>query len=446
MVFLLLAGLMDAGDAGSEAIHAQEAPRAEFEYTLEGPYTHRNLGLFLVHGADRSLGKKFLTLQEALKGQQAVVHETENVNELAVENVNEESFVYIQAGDVVTGGKQDRVLALDLLLGPRSGKVSIASFCVERGRWSRRGTEYDSIFGGSDHQLPTKGLKLAMKSQQSQSQVWSEVAMSNNAISLNAASVLTESTRELRDSDVESGKASTFSATAGEYSVPPALAGTGSESSARQQPEEDGGSAISNGGGAVMASDDSQAMTGAVTVIGITDHVGTVTGLAIVSVDGIAETVSGGLTIAADSSLNATLDNPEVQKAAQEYLEPLLAITEGKEDVIGFVYAVNGKISSAEVYGSSDLFKRMWPKLLQASAMEAIADFRKEQAFEEVTSDAVQAFLVKAKAGKLSEKEIQKGVKLLTCETDEILFSETREVSDGDAWIHRSYLSQSSRE
>ena len=36
------------------------------DYRLSGPYTHRNLTIFLVHGKDLIKGKSFLTLQEAL--------------------------------------------------------------------------------------------------------------------------------------------------------------------------------------------------------------------------------------------------------------------------------------------------------------------------------------------------------------------------------------------
>ncbi len=43
-----------------------------------------------------------------------IVHETQEVNELAVENVSRTEEVFIQAGDIVKGGQQDRVLAVDL--------------------------------------------------------------------------------------------------------------------------------------------------------------------------------------------------------------------------------------------------------------------------------------------------------------------------------------------
>ena len=49
--------------------------------------------------------------------------------------------MFVQSGDIVKGGQQDRVLTVSLLLPPKSGRIPIASFCVEQGRWAARGKE-----------------------------------------------------------------------------------------------------------------------------------------------------------------------------------------------------------------------------------------------------------------------------------------------------------------
>ena len=112
-------------------------------YTISGPFTHDNLTIFLLHGKDTLSGKPLLTLQEALEQKKAVVHETAQVNELSVENVSEDVEIYVQPGDIVKGGRQDRLIAVDLILPPKSDKVPIASFCVEARRWAKRGGEAD---------------------------------------------------------------------------------------------------------------------------------------------------------------------------------------------------------------------------------------------------------------------------------------------------------------
>jgi len=61
---------------------------------LSGAYTHENLTIFLISGEDRIKGKNFLTLQEAIEQKKMIVHETENVNGLAVENVSSDQEIF----------------------------------------------------------------------------------------------------------------------------------------------------------------------------------------------------------------------------------------------------------------------------------------------------------------------------------------------------------------
>jgi hypothetical protein len=75
---------------------------------LSGPYKHDNLSIYLVHGQDR-VQTKYLTLTEALEQHKVVVYETGSVNQLQIENLSKED-VYIQSGESVKGGRQDRVL------------------------------------------------------------------------------------------------------------------------------------------------------------------------------------------------------------------------------------------------------------------------------------------------------------------------------------------------
>ena len=46
----------------------EEVPPLKIDgYTISGPYEHKNLSLYLVHGKDKLPGKKFITLEKALK-------------------------------------------------------------------------------------------------------------------------------------------------------------------------------------------------------------------------------------------------------------------------------------------------------------------------------------------------------------------------------------------
>ena len=127
-------------------------------YRLSGPAVHGNLAIYFVHGQSRG-GPVPLTLAEALAKKTIEVREIGRVNELTIENTGNEE-VFIQAGDIVKGGQQDRVIAVSLLLKPHSGALSIASFCVEQGRWSARGSEEVDKFSSANASLPSRSAKL----------------------------------------------------------------------------------------------------------------------------------------------------------------------------------------------------------------------------------------------------------------------------------------------
>src|SRR5438445_253944 len=65
-------------------------------FKISGPYTQENLTIFLIHGDDQLKGKNLLTLQEAMDQKKVVVHETQNVNQLSIENVSADVEVFVQ--------------------------------------------------------------------------------------------------------------------------------------------------------------------------------------------------------------------------------------------------------------------------------------------------------------------------------------------------------------
>ena len=112
--------------AAFAAIGASSGPSlAEQGHRLSGPHTYENLAVYFLHGVSAS-GAVPLTLQEAVAKGRVQVIETGQVNELQIENTGTEP-VFVQAGDIVKGGKQDRVLTVSFLLPAKSGRLPIAS-------------------------------------------------------------------------------------------------------------------------------------------------------------------------------------------------------------------------------------------------------------------------------------------------------------------------------
>jgi hypothetical protein len=273
-------------------------------YTLSDPVTHGNLTVFFLHAKDSLGGTKVLTLDEAMAAKKVIVHETNNVQQLAVENVGDVA-VFVQAGDIVKGGQQDRTLAIDLLLPAKSGKVPLPSFCVERGRWSNRGKEDGKAFAASPYALTDNRLKLACRIAKDQGEVWKEVANAQ---------------KELGDK------------------------------------------------------------------------------------------LKGEVRSAASAtSLQLTLENKKVQEAVESYIKALEKAPRGGKDVVGVVVAINGKINNADAFGSAELFTKLWPKLLRASAVEAAMSRKDGAKFDAPTKAAGQAFLTSLVGCKSSEAKTTAG-------------------------------------
>ena len=143
------------------------------------------------------------------------------------------------------------------------------------------------------------------------------------------------------------------------------------------------------------------------------------------------------------TSLQLALENKKLKEAIAEYTTALAKLPEGSDDIIGVAFAVNGKVSTADVYAAGGLFRKLWPKLLEAAATEAVAGFKPEAKTEPVKAEAVSRFLAEAKQGKASEKKLSPAAKMITRDSkDQVLF-ETRDTSgEGMPAVRENYLAK----
>ena len=148
---ILAAGVFAAGSAAA----------AKDDYRLSGPYAHNGLAVYLIHRPEGHDGPVPLTLGEAMEQGAVRVLETGDVEELVVRNTGDRE-VFIQAGDIVKGGKQDRVLTVSMIVPPGSGDIPVGAFCVEQGRWEGRGSETEREFSASTARLPSKAGRIAL--------------------------------------------------------------------------------------------------------------------------------------------------------------------------------------------------------------------------------------------------------------------------------------------
>jgi hypothetical protein len=174
-IFLVLAVLMIA--SGIVLVDQHNAKAGEVTpppgYKVLEPIRHGNLTVFPVVAAKSYPTGEFLTLDEGLRSGDVVVTEAGNVqglirrhtmavirndgggaqvNRLVLVN-NSKRPLLLLAGEIVSGGKQDRVIGKDRIVPPESDPVDLSVFCVEPGRWVATSQNFgasEAMYGRGD--------------------------------------------------------------------------------------------------------------------------------------------------------------------------------------------------------------------------------------------------------------------------------------------------------
>lgn len=157
------------------------------ELHIDASINHKNLQIFIITGSTTADNIVYTPLQEAMEEKWVEIIETSEVNELSISN-NSDKTIFIHAGDIVKGGKQDRTLAYDMVIAPNVKNEKLSSFCVESDRWHQRGQENVAGFTSNKNMLTSRDLKIASKEANSQTYVWAEVAEQQTKLSSNVSS------------------------------------------------------------------------------------------------------------------------------------------------------------------------------------------------------------------------------------------------------------------
>jgi len=168
------------------------------QYRVLAPITHHNLTIFpVVGGGDYDTGR-LLTLDEGVRSGAVVVteasglqglirpgsrlrHVDAEVNRLVLVN-NSDRPLLLLAGEVVTGGKQDRVIGADRLVPPKSGPIDLSVFCVEPGRWVAQSEQFKSM----DSLMAQPSVRVPAMAARNQQEVWDGVGAARSAVALAA--------------------------------------------------------------------------------------------------------------------------------------------------------------------------------------------------------------------------------------------------------------------
>lgn len=165
------------------------------EHTVGMPLMVGNLAVFPVYARVMEDLGDFVALDDALDKGIALVREVgpeqsegsaqhggdgARVNTLVIENKGDVAILVL-AGTVVKGGKQDRQIGQDFVIGKRQ-TVPVDAFCVEHGRWdaNRNGVATQGSFK-TLRTLASGDVRQAGQYEQDQSRVWSKVGQINRA-------------------------------------------------------------------------------------------------------------------------------------------------------------------------------------------------------------------------------------------------------------------------
>jgi len=266
-----------------------EAGQVGSTYKVLAPISRGNLTIFPVVTDRTHDTRNFLTLDEGVRSGEVIVSEAGSVrplvrrrqdyippgggaevNRLVLVNNSDRPLILL-AGEIVTGGKQDRVVGKDRIVPPKSDPIDLAVFCVEPGRWVAAKSE----FGSFQSQMAQPSVRRSAMADQNQQKVWAEVGAAKESMAMRAAPA-----------------------------AAPALAGT--------------------------------------------------------------------------SSYARVMDNDEVKQRVdavavpieQSYLGLMRELRE--RNAVGVVVAVNGRLIWADLFASTPLLEKYWPKLIRSYAAEAL--------------------------------------------------------------------------
>jgi len=315
--------------AGMVAVDQRQALAGEIGgasgYKVLDPIRHGNLTVFpVVTGKSYSTGE-FLTLDEGLRSGDVVVTEAgavqglvrrhprpavrydgAQVNRLVLVN-NSKRPLLLLAGEIVTGGKQDRVIGKDRIIPAESDPVDLSVFCVEPGRWVATSEHfgaseamYGSATGGPTHapiaMMAQPSVRAKAMGDKDQGEVWAEVRKQKDAV------------------------------------VSGAMAGV----------------------------------------------------------------AAAPVEVERTDSYARLMENQEVKRQVDAMARPIeenyqsLIRQLRDRNAVGVVVAVNGRIIWADIFASTDLLQKYWPKLVRSYASEAVVTRAKDA---DVSVNRAQAFL-----------------------------------------------------
>ena len=174
----------------------------EGDWRILDPVTYENISLFPVVGGSQDTSS-FLTLEEGLANGEVLVTEqgaerlirnrgevrpialppqsSASVNQLVLINRSKRPLLLL-AGELVSGGKQDRIIGKDRIVPVGADPLPLDVFCVEHGRWTGSSSQFVA-----SKTIVHPSVREQAAVNQEQTKVWAAVAGGTTAVTLSPA-------------------------------------------------------------------------------------------------------------------------------------------------------------------------------------------------------------------------------------------------------------------
>ena len=194
------------------------ASRAEGDWRILDPVVYENIAIFPVVSGSSQDTSSFLTLEEGLASGEVIVSErgtvrmvrnrdgvrtipdystSASVNQLVLINRSKRPLLLL-AGELVSGGKQDRIIGKDRIVPVGAEPLPLDVFCVEHGRWTGGNSQFTA-----SNTIVHPSVREQAAVEQKQTEVWAAVSGGTMAGASGSPSAPNAPAARLRTSDLQ---------------------------------------------------------------------------------------------------------------------------------------------------------------------------------------------------------------------------------------------------
>lgn len=142
---------------------------------------------------------------------------------------------------------------------------------------------------------------------------------------------------------------------------------------------------------------------------------------------GLANSASNTAANNASGTFSLNYADSDNLRRLEPYIEALTKPVAERTNVVGAIVAINGKVETLDVFESTPLFLRLWPKLLKSYALDAAVAPKAET--EKVCSlDDARQFFTKARSGDIARTEDRQNTATTVRDLDDVICFTTHDV------------------